>query len=54
MSLLLFIHKITYYIKDFLKVCKKCQIHKLNKFIKPTDRQIISTYYLERVLGDLT
>ena len=50
----LYIHQLTYYIKEYVKDCEICQIHKLNKFIKPGDTQIISHYPLERVLGDIT
>ena len=50
----LFINKITYLIKECVANCKICQIHKLNKFIKPETIQIISYKPLERVEADIT
>ena len=45
----LFINKLTYLIKESVENCKICQIHKLNKFIKPETIQILSYKPLERV-----
>ena len=50
----LFINKLTYLIKDIVENCKICQIHKLNKFIKPGTKQILSYKPLERVQADIT
>ena len=50
----LFINKLTYLIKLTIENCKICQIHKLNKFIKPGAIQILSYKPLERVQADIT
>jgi len=50
----LYINKITDLIKNVLKHCGICAIHKLNKYIKPKNVQILSKYPLERVQADLT
>ena len=41
-------------IKDVVLLCEICIIHKLNNFIKPNNKQIISKFPLERVHGDIT
>ena len=50
----LFINKLTYLIKESVENCKICQIHKLNKFIKPETIQILSYKPLKRVQADIT
>lgn len=50
----LYINNITDLIKNILKHCDKCIIHKLNKYIKPKNVQILSNHPIERVQADLT
>ena len=42
----LYINKITELIKNVLKRCDICVIHKLNKYIKPKNVQILSNHPL--------
>ena len=50
----LYINNITNIIKDIVKNCSLCIIHKLNRFIKPPNIQIISRRPLERIQLDIT
>ena len=50
----LYINEITDLIKNLLKHCDICVIHKLNKYINPKNFQILSNHPLERVEADLT
>lgn len=44
-----FINKLTYMLKDIVSKCEICIINKLNNFMKPNNKQILSKYPLERV-----
>ena len=50
----LYINKISDLIKNVLKHCDICIIHKLNKYIKLKNVQILSNHPLERVQTNLT
>ena len=50
----LYINNITSIIQKITKECDICLLHKLNKFIKPANQQIISNKPLERIQLDLT
>lgn len=41
-------------ISNIIKNCELCVIHKLNKFLKPEDEQIISYKPMERMQADIT
>lgn len=47
------IFQITYLIKNIINNCNICIIHKLNKFMKSANIQIISKYPLERIQIDI-
>ena len=50
----IYIHNITEIIKCITKNCPICVDHKLNKYIKPSNKQIISKKPLERLQIDIT
>ena len=50
----LYYHDLTTNIKNYIDKCKICAENKLNNYIKPTNKQIISRFPLERVLMDIT
>lgn len=50
----LYINRITSKIKNIVKNCEICIAYKLNKYIKPSNVQIISHKPLERVEIDIT
>ena len=50
----LYIYKLQDLIKDITKNCEICLTHKLNKFIKPLNEQILSSLSIRKSAGDLT
>ena len=50
----LYYHDLTTNIKNYIDKCKICVEIKLNNYIKPPNKQIISRFPLERVLMDIT